>query len=105
MVFGDAQDVIEFAQFLDHNHNPFACLRTDESHLNKLFVFETIQHQEAIRRLFHCERRVKFRFRSGLQTKIVSRPFAQIFFYDDTLLVNFHRIDAHVRALVIELAD
>ena len=42
MSFSDAQDVIQFAQFLDHDDDALAGLRAGKSQLNELFIFESI---------------------------------------------------------------
>ena len=64
-----------------------------------------VQDEQAFRRLVERERGVQFRLRSGLKAEIVARAFAQVFFDDCALLVDLHRIDAHVRALVFVFAD
>ena len=102
---GDAENVIQLAHFFDHDHDALAGFRARESHLDELFILETVEHQQAVRRLFERHCGVEFGFRSGLQAKVVPGSFAQIFFDDRALLVHFHRIDAHVRALVFVFAN
>ena len=42
MSFSNAQDVIQFAQFLDNDDDALAGLGAGKSQSNKLFIFESI---------------------------------------------------------------
>src|SRR5690606_40098292 len=48
---------------------------------------------------------IEFGFGAGLEAKVITGPFAEILLDHGTVLVDLHRIDAKVIALVIELAD
>ena len=80
--FSNAQNVIELAQFFNNDDNALARFRAGETQLDELFIFETIQHEQTVSRLFQGHRRVQLSFRSRFQSKIVSRSFAQIFLDD-----------------------
>ena len=68
-------------------------------------ILEAIQNQQAVRRLFERERRVEFGFRTGFESEVVARTFAQVFFDDGALLVHLHRVNTHVRALILKFAN
>ena len=42
MSFSNAQDVVQFAQFLDNDDDALAGLRAGKSQLNELCIFESI---------------------------------------------------------------
>jgi hypothetical protein len=71
VAFRDIQYVIELVQFLDHDHDFFADFRAREGELDKLFVFETVQDQQAIARLFQRQCGVKFGLRTCFESEIV----------------------------------
>ena len=48
---------------------------------------------------------VKLGFRAGLEAEIVTRAFAQIFLDDRAVLVDLHRVNAQVPALVFKFFD
>src|SRR6266478_82162 len=82
-----------------------ARLRAGKSQLNELLIFESIQDQQAVGRLLEGHRDVKLGFRSCFQAKVVTRSFAQVFFDDGALLIHLHRIDTHVRALILKFTN
>src|SRR5215468_10189158 len=97
--------MIELVEFLDHDDDFLADFRTGKSQFDKLLVFETVQDQQAVGRLLKRERGVEFGFRTSFQAEIVARALAQVFFDHGPLLVYLHRVNTHVRALVIKFAD
>src|SRR5690349_1651911 len=101
----DVQHVIEFVEFLDHDHDFLSDFRARESELDKLLILETVEHEQAVARLFERERRVELGFRTGFESEVVTRAFAQVLFDDRALLVYLHRVNTHVRALVFELPN
>ena len=94
--------MIEFVEFLDHNHYALAATSTSKCELDEFFVFEPVKHQQTVRRLLEGQRRVKFRLGTSLKPKVVARTFPQIFLNHRSLLVHFHRVDTQVRALVVK---
>ncbi len=60
--FGDPHNVIQLTQFFDDDNHALAGFRAGKSHLDELFVLETIQHQQTVARLFQRQRRIQFRF-------------------------------------------
>src|SRR6266542_1243091 len=68
----DIEDVIKFAEFLNHDHYALAAAGPGKGELDKLFVLETIEHQQAGRCLFQSHGCVQFCLRAGLQAKVVA---------------------------------
>ncbi len=101
----DIQHVIELIEFFDHDHYALAAACPGKRQLDKLFVLETVEHQQTVRRLFQRQRRVKLGFRTSFETKIVTRALAQILLHQRPLLIDLHRVDAHVRALIFKFLD
>jgi hypothetical protein len=97
--------VVELVEFLNNDHDPFADLGAGKSKFDKLFVLETVQNQQTVGRLFESERRVEFGLRSRFEAKVVARAFAQILLNHSPLLVDLHRVDAHMRTLVFKLSN
>src|SRR5690242_18795771 len=100
----DVDNVIELIELLDHDHDFLSDFRAREGELDKLLVFETVEHEQTVARLFERKRRVELSFRTGFESEVVTRAFAQVLFDDCALLVYLHRVNTHVRALVFELA-
>src|ERR1051326_2184125 len=105
MMLDDVEDVIQFVQLLDHDHDFLAHFRACKGELDELLILETVQHEQAVARLFERERGVEFGFRTGFEAEVVTRSFAKIFLNDRTLLVHLHRVNTHMRALVFKLPD
>ena len=105
MTLDDVENVIELVEFLDHDHDSLSDLRAGESELDELLILETVEDQQAVARLFERESGVELGFRTGFESEIVTRAFAQVFFNDGALLVYLHRVNTHVRALVFKLAN
>src|SRR6202008_3214554 len=68
-------------------------------------VLKAVENEQAVARLVERESGIEFGFRTGLESEIVARPFAQIFLNYRSLLVYLHRENTHVRALVFKLAN
>src|SRR5215212_4685198 len=101
----DVENVIELVEFLDYDHDFLSDFRARKRKLDKLLVLETVEHEQAVARLFERERGVELGFRARFQSEIVARAFAQVLFDDRALLVYLHRVNTHVRALILKLAD
>src|SRR5512144_1844135 len=97
--------MIEFVEFLDHNYDAFTAPRTRKREFNKFLVLETIQDEQAVGRLFQCQSSIKFGFGASLETKVIAGTFAQVFFYNGTLLIDLHWVNTHVRTLIIKLSN
>ena len=100
----DLQDVVKLVQLLDDDDDALAGARAEEGQLDELLVLEAVQDEQAVGRLLHRQRAVEFGLRAGFESEVVARALAQILFDDGAVLVDLHRIDAHVRALVLILA-
>src|SRR6185503_6191157 len=99
------EHVIELVQLLDHDYDFLSDFGAGEGELDKLLVLETVEDEQAVARLFERQRRVEFGLRTGFKAEIVTRTLAQVFLDHRALLVYLHRVNTHVRALVIKLPD
>src|ERR1043165_9983283 len=101
----DVENVIQLVELLDHDHDPLSDSRTGKCQFDELFVLKAVEDEQAVARLFERERGVKLGFRTRFESEIVAGTFAEIFLDDATLLVHLHRVNTHVRALVLILAN
>src|SRR2546423_112783 len=104
VALGDLQHVVEFVQLLDDDDDALPRTRAQEGQLDELLVLEAVQDEQAVRRLLHRERAVELGLRAGFQAEVVARALAQVLLDDRPVLVDLHRVDAHVCALVLVLA-
>src|SRR5215204_2681473 len=102
---GHREHVVELVQLLDDDDDALAAARAEEGELDELLVLEAVQDEEALARLLHRERAVELGLRPGLEPEVVARALAEVLLDDRPVLVDLHRVDAHVRALVLVLAD
>src|SRR5215207_3885807 len=102
---GHPEHVVQLVELLDDDDDPLARARAEEGQLDELLVLEAVEDEEAVARLLHRERDVKLGLRPGLEPEVVARALAQVLLDDRPVLVDLHRVDAHVRALVLVLAD
>src|SRR6185503_12677990 len=105
MALGYVEHMIELVEFLDHDHDSLPHPGAGESQFDKLLVLETVEDEQAVARLFERERGVELGFRARFESEVVAGTFAQVFFNHGALLVNLHRVNTHVRSLVLKLAN
>src|SRR6185369_9311440 len=105
MTLDDVENVIELVQLLDHDHDLLSDLRARKRQFDELLILKTVEDEQAVAWLFERESGVELRFRTRFESEIVARTFAQVFFNDRTLLVHLHRVNTHVRALVLKLPN
>ena len=97
--------MIELTQLFDHDHDILAGRGTGERQSDKVAVLETVQDEQAVLGLFEAECCIKLGFGTGLEPKIITGAFTQIFLDHGPILVDLHRKHTQVSALVFKFFD
>ncbi len=101
-LLGEVERMVELAHLFDHDDDVLSRSGTGECKADKIAVLEPVEHQQAFFRLFEPECGVKLRLRTRLEAEIISRAFPEVLFDHGPVLVDLHRIDAEMAALVFE---